>query len=432
MTLLLALYSLAFSILRPITKILAFFSPKIAGQIKGRPDVSRIARDLAMTRAQYRDCAVFFCSSAGEFEQALPIISRLQASKDTYVQVIFFSQSGLDYVKARGESIPCMLMPLSDSIWQWGWLFSALLPTLTCVIRHELWPGFLSIARRFGRLYLVDASLSQGEKNSLLWGLVRRRLLQEFDHIFAVSKSDYDYFTVTCGLPKSMITVTSDTKYDRVVERARARPDLVANLRDTLQHLTPQGTQHRLILGSAYIDEIELLISAISARKELLSSWQVIIVPHQLTISNIDMISTKIENQGFRPVRYGSMDRLTQPTNFIIVDKMGMLAEIYGTADAALIGGALHHQVHNVLEPASHGLAIAFGPFYKNSQEAIHLVDAKLATVVKTGREFSDWWQNLEQNGKLRRQIMLDATHKLTGAADLIIATWRQQMMDRS
>lgn len=431
MTLLLTLYSLAFGILRPIIKILALFVPKIAGQIKERPDVSAIARDLAVVRAQFRECAIFFCSSAGEFEQALPIISRLQSSADTYVQVIFFSQSGLDYVKARREKIPCMLMPLTDSIWQWGWLFSALLPTLTCVIRHELWPGFLTIAGRFSRLYLIDASFSHGEKNSRIWGFFRRRLLQHFDHIFAVSQSDYNYFTDGCGIPSSMVTVTSDTKYDRVVERAQARPDLVANLRDQLQHLTPDGTKYRLVLGSAYVNEIELLISAITGHKELLRLWQVIIVPHQLKISNVDAISTKIENQGYRPIKYSSIDHSTQPSHFIIVDKMGMLAEIYGTADAALIGGALHHQVHNVLEPASHGLAIAFGPFYKNSQEAIHLVEAKLATVVNHGVEFTDWWQNLEQSGKLRRQIMLDATNKLTGAADLIIAKWHQQM-DRS
>jgi 3-deoxy-D-manno-octulosonic-acid transferase len=426
MMVLLTLYSVAFSVLRPLIKIVAFLVPKLALQLKGRPEIAEIAADLAVARAKYRHCAVFFCSSAGEFEQARPIISRLQSLQDTYVQVIFFSKSGIDYVKARGETVPSMLTPITDSIWQWGWLFSALLPTLTCVVRHELWPGFLFIARRFGRLYLIDASNSQGEKNSRFWGFIRGRLLQNFDHIFAVSQFDFNYFTSACRLPASRVTVTSDTKYDRAVERARARPDIIASLGQQFEKLAPTGSNRRLVIGSAYLEEIDLVIGALRANKELLQSWQIIIVPHHLKIANIDAISAKIENEGYRPLRYSSIDDKVQPARFLIVDKMGMLAEIYGTADAALVGGALHHQVHNVLEPASHGLAIAFGPFYKNSQEATHLVELGLANVVSDGHEFSSWWQGLEHSGK--RQLMLDATDKLTGAADLIIAKWRQQM----
>lgn len=426
MMVLLTLYSVAFSVLRPLIKILAFFIPKLALQLKGRQDVTEIARDLALCRAQYRYCAVFFCSSAGEFEQALPIISRLQALKDTYIQVIFFSKSGFDYVKARGETVPCMLAPVTDSIWHWGWLFSALLPTLTCVVRHELWPGFLFIARRFSLLYLINASYSQGEKSSRFWGFIRGRLLQSFDQIFAVSQLDFDYFTTNCRLPANRVTITSDTKYDRAIERARAHTDIVSNLRNQFEKLAPSGSHRRLVIGSAYLEDLDLLITALRGNKALLQSWQFIIVPHHLKIANIDAISTKIENEGYRPLRYSSIDDKAEPARFLIVDKMGMLAEIYGTADAALVGGALHHQVHNVLEPASHGLAIAFGPFYKNSQEAIHLVEVGLANVVSNGHEFSNWCQGLEQSFK--QQLMLDTTNKLTGASDLIIAKWRQQM----
>ncbi len=422
------LYSLVVSILARSLKLIALIIPKLRVQLKDRPQIQEVARDLALERAKFRHCAIFFCSSAGEYEQALPIIARLQAQNDTYVQVLFFSKSGLDYIKARGEKTPCMLVPVTDSIWQWGSLFSALLPTITCVVRHELWPGFLCVARRFGHLYLIDASFSQGERNSRFWGFMRRKLLQNFDHIFAVSQYDFNYFTSSCKLPSASVTVTSDTKYDRVVERARARPEIVKSLRKRFELLAPDGVTHRLVLGSAYLFEVDLLLNALRDTETLIQKWQIIIVPHYLKRANIDAISAKIETEGFRPLRYSTLTDQSAKSKFLIIDKMGMLAEIYGTADAALVGGALHHQVHNVLEPASHGLAIAFGPFYKNSQEAIHLVNVGLAAVVSDGAEFRRWWQGLDSNGQFHRQQMLDATKGLTGAADLIIAKWRQQM----
>ena len=109
----------------------------------------------------------------------------------------------------------------------------------------------------------------------------------------------------------------------------------------------------------------------------------------------------------------------------IVIDSIGILAEIYGTAQAAFVGGALHHQVHNVLEPASHGLALAYGPFYKNSQEAIHLVQSGLAVVIKDPSQFVTWWRQLDHDAAALRQRMLAATAELTGASDRIFATWR-------
>ena len=111
--------------------------------------------------------------------------------------------------------------------------------------------------------------------------------------------------------------------------------------------------------------------------------------------------------------------------SLIVIDSVGILAEIYGTAQAAFVGGALHHQVHNVLEPASHGLAIAFGPFYKNSQEAIHLVHSGLAVVIEDSSQFGTWWRQLDHDTADIRQRMLAATAELTGASDRIFATWR-------
>jgi len=105
---------------------------------------------------------------------------------------------------------------------------------------------------------------------------------------------------------------------------------------------------------------------------------------------------------------------------------MGMLSEVYGAAEAAFVGGALHRQVHNVLEPACHGLALAYGPFYKNSQEAVHLARAGLADVVSDAAAFAAWLEAADKRlSRGEEPPLARALDELAGASDRILADWR-------
>ena len=42
-------------------------------------------------------------------------------------------------------------------------------------------------------------------------------------------------------------------------------------------------------------------------------------------------------------------------TDVLIIDKMGLLAKLYGLADIAFVGGSFRGSVHNVMEPAALG-----------------------------------------------------------------------------
>ena len=105
----------------------------------------------------------------------------------------------------------------------------------------------------------------------------------------------------------------------------------------------------------------------------------------------------------------------------LIVDKMGILAELYGSADAAYVGGALHHQVHNVLEPASYGLPLAFGPRYHNQREAQSLVEKGLAKVISDPDGLRDWLRGLSD--QCADSKTLAAVTSLTGAAERIFTS---------
>jgi 3-deoxy-D-manno-octulosonic-acid transferase len=55
----------------------------------------------------------------------------------------------------------------------------------------------------------------------------------------------------------------------------------------------------------------------------------------------------------------------------VIVDRVGVLGDLYALADAAYVGGGFHGAgLHSVLEPAAFGAPVVFGPRFANSRDA--------------------------------------------------------------
>ena len=60
-----------------------------------------------------------------------------------------------------------------------------------------------------------------------------------------------------------------------------------------------------------------------------------------------------------------------KPGPVIVVDRVGILADLYALADAAFVGGGFHRAgLHSVLEPAVFGVPITIGPHWEMSRDA--------------------------------------------------------------
>jgi 3-deoxy-D-manno-octulosonic-acid transferase len=422
-SLLLILYSGLITALLPFLKLAARFSPKLKSQLTDRPGVAETAALLQERRKRFRQAAVFFCSSAGEFEQARPLIDRLTARGDTFVHALIFSRSGIDYAKARGEQCSYSLAPATDSVWHWGWIFSAVRPTLVTVVRHELWPGFIEAATHYAPVFLIDASASQGEQKSGLKKLIRANLLRMFERIFVVSAGDGEFFRSQYGIGKDHLKVVGDTKYDRVLERAQN-----AAAAKSPAGLFSPGSTGRLILGSAHKADLDVFVAAVQKEPAIMAEWQVVIAPHHIDAENIELFRSMLAGLGVGVALYSRGDAPAcsgdQP-QILLLDTMGMLAEAYSSATAAFVGGASHYQVHNVLEAAVHGLALAWGPQYKNSQEAVYLAGQNAAHVICNEEDFRAWLTAAKNTGAASDNNTAVAVRSLCGASDLIFEEWK-------
>jgi 3-deoxy-D-manno-octulosonic-acid transferase len=64
----------------------------------------------------------------------------------------------------------------------------------------------------------------------------------------------------------------------------------------------------------------------------------------------------------------------------VLVDRVGVLGDLYALADVAFIGGGFHAAgLHSVLEPAAFGTPVVFGPRHTGSRDAGLLLEARAA-----------------------------------------------------
>jgi 3-deoxy-D-manno-octulosonic-acid transferase len=70
------------------------------------------------------------------------------------------------------------------------------------------------------------------------------------------------------------------------------------------------------------------------------------------------------------------------------VDRVGVLATLYGAGTVAYVGGGFGRAgLHSVLEPAAWGVPVAFGPRWRDSRDAALLLDAGAAYALEGGAQ---------------------------------------------
>lgn len=402
-------------------------------QLDNRPRIPQLAQSLLDVRKNYQSCVIFYCSSAGEYEQSRPLIDRLLKEPSLMIQVFFHSQSGLQYVNSRpdlnGPHVYYSLIPLTDTVWDWGWIFSVLRPMGTFFIRYEIWPGFLITARHYSKTSLVAASINANQKwIHTIYGKIIYRF---FDSIYCISENDCSSFVTTYGVQEAALFHTGDPKYDRVYERAKnsvIKPVEKPLIRMVIDWKARWPNLRILIGGSIYLQDIPILLEAYKNLPQDIS-WVLMLVPHHVDHENTLAILEKCTKDHIASYVSSQFQSLGGPDNpkgcVILVDQMGFLAEIYALGHAAYIGGANHAQVHNVLEPAIQGLSLSWGPHYHNSREAEILVQYDLATPICDPKLLHQWWcalddQTLEYNKSRLKELM----NTMLGASDRILNHW--------
>jgi 3-deoxy-D-manno-octulosonic-acid transferase len=246
----------------------------------------------------------------------------------------------------------------------------ALRPSALAFVRTEIWPVLGALAaRRHVPVFLLNAVLAASSSRTgrgarFLLGPAYRRL----DGIGAASDEDAARFALL-GVEPARVTVTGDARFDQVWQRVaalEARPLL------TRIAATPGPW---LVAGSTWPADEAILVAALAALRADGTPWRMIIAPHEPAPAHVSSLEQRLQQSGFTHARLPELDETSlAPVDALVVDRVGVLADLYAVAHAAWVGGGFGRAgLHSVVEPAGLGVPVLFGPRLGNAQEAARL-----------------------------------------------------------
>ncbi|MFN2565571.1 MAG: 3-deoxy-D-manno-octulosonic acid transferase [Gemmatimonadaceae bacterium] len=328
---------------------------------------ARYARWAEGGRDQTRPLLWIHAPSVGEGLQARPLLELARRERpDVQLAYTHFSPSALafagsldvdfrDYLPfdTRGDALAAL---------------AALQPTALVFSKLDVWPRLVVAASDRGvRLGMVSATLAaRSSRRSRVAAALLSHAYARLEFVGAIDETDADRL-VALGVRPGAITVTGDTRYDQVWERA-AQVDRSGALLRPLAAARPT-----VVAGSTWpADETPLLAAWVQVRA-VLPSARLVIAPHEPTGSHLPPIERWARTAGLRLARLGAPD--APSADVVLVDRTGVLGDLYALADAAFVGGGFHDGgLHSVLEPAAFGVPVLFGPRYTASRDARLLV----------------------------------------------------------
>jgi 3-deoxy-D-manno-octulosonic-acid transferase len=435
------LYEAAWAAARPGLRAAAFFNSKLRRGVAGRSESARRFGDWAASeRSPERPLAWVHAPSVGEALMAQAIIAQLRARRED-VQVAFthFSPSAERIVAEVGADV-------------WGYvpwdtrgsvrpILEALRPTALVFVRTEVWPVLAREAQDAGAsLLLVNAVLSEG--SGRLSGPARgfmAAMYGRLDRVGAVSE-DHAARYERLGVPTDRIRITGDARFDQVWDRIQRRglhavreaggeslvvPESIRPLWSVLH----DPSRFTVVAGSTWPADERILLPPLTVLRRD-RRIRLIIAPHEPTSAHLGALERRLDRLSLRHSRLGALLAAdADPPQVVVVDRMGVLADLYALADLAYVGGGFGRSgLHSVVEPAALGVPVLFGPAHGNAREAAALVEEGGGFVVRSTadigmrvRTFADDPASAAAAGALARAWVRDETGAAGRNADLVV-----------
>lgn len=348
--------------------------------------------------------------SLGEVSAIVPFVKTLhQRYPATRIVISTITETGREAVRQRLSSIATHCFLPLDYPWVVNKFITSLNPIGFLVVETELWPNLLrSLARRGIPSVIMNGRLSSRSFSRYQW--VRpfmRQILSTVALGLLQSGRDERRFVELGALPDRMHR-TGNMKFDLTMNGGFASQPSIQRSAFRLSE-----DERLLVAGSTHPTEEEILLE--SYRELIRSFSNVVLLLAPRHIERCDVLTRIIRDFGFPAVRrsrlLGGVAQEAVGPRVILLDTRGELAQVYGLAFMAFVGGTLVPVGgHNLLEPPVWGKSVCFGPYTDHCQEiADFLIESGGGIRVRNGRELTETFVKGMQNQDWVSHIGLSA-----------------------
>ncbi|MEI7815963.1 MAG: 3-deoxy-D-manno-octulosonic acid transferase [Desulfuromonadales bacterium] len=309
--------------------------------------------------------------SVGEAIAARPLLKALRKHyPDHAVLVSNTTETGRGISTTFPEKDLCIYFPF-DFLPAVRNSLDSIKPKIIIIMETEIWPNFTREAARRGiPIVLANGRISDRSFSRYLkFSWFFRHALQLFSCLCMQTETDRERI-IAIGAPPERTLATGNLKYDIPVcqvginEQECLRREY--SIPDKLVVLTA---------GSTHAGEEQYVITMFKELAATADNLFLILVPRHPERSGEVAANLKESGLAFRRRTELSSSVKFKQGEVLLVDTIGEMMNLYALSDIAFVGGSLVPTGgHNLLEPASTGVASIFGPYMTNFREISELV----------------------------------------------------------
>ncbi len=366
------LYNFSIYLYNIIISLSSPFNKKAKLWIDGRKDIFKKLESEISNKDL--DLIWIHCASLGEFEQGRPLIEKIKKGHSQYkILLTFFSPSGYEIRKNYSGADYVFYLPI-DTILNSKRFIRIVKPKMAFFVKYEFWFNYLNELKKQNiPLYLVSGIFRKEQLFFKTYGAWFRNQLNCFTHFFVQDEASNKLLS---SIGFTNVKTTGDTRFDRVNE--------VSKNTKPIPFIEEFKEEKKIFIAGSSWDEDEQIIASFNFQK---NNFKIIIAPHEINESHINSIINKFKKSIV--LRYSEANKLNIiDAQVLIMDNIGMLSSLYQYGTIAYIGGGFGKGIHNILEAATFGLPIIFGPNYKKFTEANELINLNCAFSITSITDF--------------------------------------------
>ncbi len=242
-------------------------------------------------------------------------------------------------------------------------------PKAMIILETEIWPNLLyALSKRGVPVFIMNARIS--DRAIGRYRLLKPLLGSVMDQIAWVGAQDDKMRSrfMELGMKPEKVMVTGNMKFDWQPSTTKK------NEVEMIQQYLKMPGMFLLIAGSTHQGEEKIMFDLFKKMRAEFPFFKLLIAPRHL--DRIASIEEEAQKSGVKLESFSSLagngNRPEAREAVFLLDKIGILADLYQIADVVYVGGSLVPKGgHNLVEPAYYEKPVVFGPYMNNFAEMV-------------------------------------------------------------
>lgn len=355
-----------------------------------------------------KDIIWFHVNSYGEFEEARPVI---EATRRRFPQrkILLTVFSPTIYVPMQHyNQVDWVFYLPYDTPWSVRRFLDAVRPSKAIFTITDYWPSLLNaLRRRKVDTYIMSVRVEPDSHHLKWYDFNYRNLFRHCYKTVMVHNRESQELLERLGAPD--VRVMGDPRLDRVLS--------VVNESWNNPVVDAWSAGEKVFVAGSTLDAEEGMLLNIARRHP---EGRFLVIPHEIDPAKVDAFLSGAQHGAVKYTDYldKAPDEVLRKVQILVMDTVGMLSRLYRYGFAALVGGGFTDNApHSVVEPASYGMPVVFGPIYDREPHGVQLVKMGGAFSVNSEKELEDFYVRcltdkafLEQSSRIAQAYCASST----------------------